>query len=182
MRVLRYLKQSPGQGIYLKPISLDLAAFDDSDWASCPLTRRSVIGYFITLGECPVSWKTKKQTTISRSSAEAEYRAMAAVVSEIIWLRNLLSSLGVRMTTPTRLFCDNQAAIHITANPVFHKRTKHIEINCHFMRDHIKSGIVTTDHLPTRLQLANIFTKALDRDRFRFILSKLDIRNSHALT
>ncbi|PKI72597.1 hypothetical protein CRG98_006974 [Punica granatum] len=84
MRVLRYLKQSPGQGIYLRPTSLELEAFCDSDWASCPLTRRSVTEYFIMLGGCPISWKTKKQSTVSRSSTEAEYRAMATTVSEII--------------------------------------------------------------------------------------------------
>ncbi|PKI59617.1 hypothetical protein CRG98_020026 [Punica granatum] len=107
---------------------------------------------------------------------------MAATVSEVIWLRSLLSSLGVQMTAPTRLFCDNQAALHIAANPVFHERTKHIEIDCHFVREHLKSGVVTTDYLPTRLQLADIFMKALGRDRFRFLLSKLGIRDLHAPT
>ena len=182
MRVLRYLKQSPAQGIFLRPHSLELEAYCDSDWASCPLTRRSVTGYFITLGGCPVSWKTKKQTTVSRSSAEAEYRAMAAAVSEIIWMRSLLSSLGVWMKSPTRLFCDNQAALHIAANPVFHERTKHIEIDCHFVREHLRSGIIATSHVSTSLQLADIFTKALGRDRFRFILGKLGIRDPHAPT
>ncbi|PKI35625.1 hypothetical protein CRG98_044079 [Punica granatum] len=182
IRVLRYLKQSPGHGIFLRPTSLKLEAFSDSDWASCPLTRRSITGYFIMLGGCPVSWKTKKQTTVSRSSAEAEYRAMAATVSEVIWLRNLLSSLEVKLTTPTPLFCDNQAALHIAANPVFHERTKHIEIDYHFVREHLKSSVVATDYLPTRLQLADIFTKALGCDRFRFLLSKLGIRDPHAPT
>ncbi|KAI4331677.1 hypothetical protein MLD38_029838 [Melastoma candidum] len=182
IRVLRYLKSSPGQGLLLEPQSLDLAAYCDSDWASCPITRRSVTGYFITLCGCPVSWKTKKQNTVSRSSAEAEYRSMAAAVSEILWLRGLLASLGIRPVSSTRLFCDNQAALHIAANPVFHERTKHIEIDCHFVRDHIRSGAVHTSHISTQLQLADIFTKALGRDRFHFLLTKLGIRNLHAPT
>ncbi|PKI39757.1 hypothetical protein CRG98_039802 [Punica granatum] len=95
MRVLRYLKQSPGQGIFLRPTSLSLTAYCDADWVSCPMTRRSLTGYFITLGGSSISWKTKKQTTVSKSSAEAEYRAMAATISELLWLRCLLSSLGI---------------------------------------------------------------------------------------
>lgn len=182
LRVVRYLKQSPGQGILLRPTSLDISAYCDSDWASCPMTRRSTTGYFITIGGSPVSWKTKKQTTVSRSSAEAEYRAMAATVSELIWLRSLLRSLGVVVSRSIPLHCDNKAALHIAANPVFHERTKHIEIDCHFIRDHIQSQLIAPVHLPTHLQLADIFTKALGRDRFRFLLCKLGIRDPHSHT
>ena len=97
VRVVRYLKSNPGQGIMLRGnCDLTLSAYCDSDWASCPLTRRSLTGYFILLGESPISWKTKKQLTVSRSSAEAEYRSMTTTVCELKWLKGLLDSLGVR--------------------------------------------------------------------------------------
>jgi len=100
MRLLRYLKSSPGQGILL-PASNDLRlhVYCDSDWASYPMTRRFVTGYFVMLGAAPISWKTKKQPTVSRSSAEAEYRAMANATSEAIWIRNLLHSLRIPVPT-----------------------------------------------------------------------------------
>lgn len=130
MRVLRFLKSSPGQGIiFPKENDLTLVAYCDSDWASCPLTRKSTTGFLMKLGSAPVFWKTKKQTTVSKSSSEAEYRAMNQATSEIIWLRSMLSCLQVQCNSPTVLHCDNQAAIHIAANPVYHERTKHIEVD-----------------------------------------------------
>ncbi|KAJ4818592.1 Retroelement pol polyprotein-like [Rhynchospora pubera] len=181
IRVMRYLKGSPGQGILLSANSdLTLYGYCDSDWATCPLTRRSLTGYFVMLGTSPISWKTKKQHTVSRSSAEAEYRSMATTACELTWLKTLLQSLGVSHAQPMKLMCDSQAALHIAANPVFHERTKHIEIDCHFVRDQIQAGCIVASHIRTNEQLADIFTKALGKRQFHYLLGKLGILNLHA--
>lgn len=120
MRVLRYIKSSPSQGIVLpRENTLQLTGYCDSDGASCPITRKSISGYLMKLGSAPISWKTKKQTTVSRSSSEAEYRAMTYATSEILWLRCLLSCLQVDCTSPTLLHCDNQAAFILQQTPFF---------------------------------------------------------------
>ncbi|KAJ0735747.1 putative RNA-directed DNA polymerase [Helianthus annuus] len=121
-RVLRYLKATAGQGILLlKKGGNSLVAYTDSDWLGCPVTRRSRTGYLLLLGGSPVSWKSKKQSVVSRSSAEAEYRAMATTVSEILWMRWLLKDLDTIQAAPTTLFCDNLAVKHIANNPIFHE-------------------------------------------------------------
>jgi hypothetical protein len=183
LRVMKYLKGNPGQGILLHVNSeLQLNAYCDSDWASCPTTRRSLTDYFVMLGGSPISWKTKKQPTVSRSSTEAEYRSMANATCELIWLKSFLNSLGVKHDKPMKLFCDSQAALHIATNPVFHERTKHIELDCHFVRDQFKSGCVIAQYTRSSEQLADIFTKALGTKQFHYLLDKLGISNLHAPT
>ncbi|KAL1187767.1 Retrovirus-related Pol polyprotein from transposon RE1 [Cardamine amara subsp. amara] len=131
------------------------------------------------LGGSPVSWKTIKHKHYSRSSAESEYRAMHDALQEIMWLRQLLQDLGFPHSAPVRLFCDNQAAIHIAANPVFHERTKHVESDCHAVRDAVEDKIIAIAHVGTADQLADLLTKALGRQKFEHLVSKLTIVNLH---
>ncbi|XP_021986041.1 uncharacterized mitochondrial protein AtMg00810-like [Helianthus annuus] len=162
LRLLRYLKGSPGKGIlFSKGDSLDLKVFSDSDWGKCIKTRKSTTGFCIFLGNSLVSWKSKKQSTVSRSSAEAEYRAMCAATCEALWLRNILNELKIDIKLPVPLFCDNTAAISITANPVFHERTKHFEIDLYFLREKISKGVIKTVGISSEDQSADIFTKGL---------------------
>ncbi|GJW98882.1 uncharacterized mitochondrial protein-like protein [Tanacetum coccineum] len=174
--LLRYLLNSPGQGILLAHHSkVKLTAYCDSDWASCPMTRRSTTGYCILLGNSPISWKSKKQGVVSRSSAEAEYMAMAITCCEVTWLLSLLKDLGIKDLHPVTLHCDNQAAIHIAANPVFHARTKHIEVDCHYVRDQVKEGTIRPEYIHTTKQLADVFTKVLPVGQHHNLLHKLGV-------
>ncbi|KAM0024789.1 putative RNA-directed DNA polymerase [Helianthus debilis subsp. tardiflorus] len=182
-RVVRYLKTTLGQGILLpKDGGLQLLTYCDSDWMGCPLTRRSRTGYLLLFGGAPVSWKSKKQSVVSRSSAEAEYRAMATTVSEILWFRWLLTELEATQHGPTTLFCDNEAARHIANNPVFHERTKHVEMDCHFVRERVESREILPAHIESHLQIADLLTKPLDGQRLAILLDKLGITNLHAPT
>ncbi|XP_074306524.1 uncharacterized protein LOC141641774 [Silene latifolia] len=180
-RVVRYLKGSPGQGILLRADRpLSISGWCDSDWGGCPTSRRSITGWFVTLGDSPISWKTKKQQTVSLSSVEAEYRSMTQLVCELKWLKGLLLSLDVPVTAPIPIFSDSKSALDLARNPVFHERTKHIEIDCHFIRDAIVDGLVTPTHVSTNEQLADIFTMALGVPQFTYLLRKLGILDLHA--
>ena len=181
IRVVRYLKSNPGQGILLSSTStLQINGWCDSDYAACPLTRRSLTGYFVQLGDTPISWKTKKQPTVSRSSAEAEYRAMAFLTQELMWLKRVLYDLGVSHVQAMRIFSDSKSAIALSVNPVQHERTKHVEVDCHFIRDAILDGIIATSFVPSHKQLADILTKALGEKEVRYFLRKLGILDVHA--
>ncbi|KAM1539357.1 hypothetical protein ACFX10_004158 [Malus domestica] len=183
LRLLRYIKTTPGQGLYFSAENnLKLRAYSDSDWGGCRLTRRSTTGYCIFMGNSLISWRSKRQKTVSLSSAEAEYRAMAGTSCELTWLRYLLHDLQLPHYKPVTLFCDNKAALHIAANPVFHERTRHIEMDCHFIRDKIQEGSIVTSHIRSAQQPADVFTKALGEVAFTGILRKLGVLDIHSPT
>ncbi|KAF5463154.1 hypothetical protein F2P56_019090 [Juglans regia] len=133
-KILQCIKGTLGHGLFFPATNtLSPKASVDSDWTSYIDNRRSTSGYCVCLGDSLVSWKTKKQTIVSRSSAEVEYRSIASTTCEIIWFFNLLSNFGISHPHSAQFFCDSQAALHIDANPIFHERTKHIELDCHFI-------------------------------------------------
>ncbi|XP_014517174.1 uncharacterized protein LOC106774644 [Vigna radiata var. radiata] len=180
-RIIKYLLGTSSRGLFFPGnSSLQLQAYSDADWAGCPDTRRSTTGWCMFLGNAPISWKCKKQHSVSKSSTEAEYRAMSAACSEITWLRGLLTELGVSQAQPTPLHTDNTSAIQIAANPVYHERTKHIEVNYHSIREAYDRRVITLPHVSTVVQIGDIFTKSLPRQRHNFLLGKLMLVDSPA--
>ncbi|KAH9745635.1 reverse transcriptase Ty1/copia-type domain-containing protein [Citrus sinensis] len=150
-RILRYLTGTLNFGLrYLKQSSLTLYGFSDSDWAGCPLTRRSTSGFCIYLGSNCISWSLKKQTTVAaRSSAEPEYRCMASTAVKLTWLTYIFKKIGITLIKPPVLICDNISALHMSKNHVFHARTKHIELDYHFVREKVTSGLLNTRYIPS---------------------------------
>ena len=174
-QLLRYIKSALGQCLFFSVTSpLSLKAFADADWGRCLDSRRSTYEFIVFLGDPLLSSTTKMQPTISKSSAEAEYRALSVVLSELTWLVALLKEFQVD-TGLAMVFCDNQAAIHLLSNPTFHKRSKNIEIDCHFIRENVNSGIIKLVHVKTQHQLVVLLTKPLPFARFQLLLSKLGV-------
>ncbi|GJT51217.1 putative RNA-directed DNA polymerase [Tanacetum coccineum] len=182
LRVLRYLKSAPGAGIrYSKTNSRSVCTYADSDWAKCKMTRKSVSGYCVFISGCLVSWKSKKQATLSRSSAEAEYRSMASAVCEVMWITKILKDLNFSCHIPAFLFCDNSSAIRIAANPVMHEKTKHFDIDVHLVREKVASGLIKTVHVESENQIADILTKGLGSMQHGKLFSKLSLLNIFGL-
>ncbi|KAK4261085.1 hypothetical protein QN277_004134 [Acacia crassicarpa] len=181
--VSHYLKGSLGRGmLYENHGHTEIVCFCDADFAGSKTTRRSTTGYCVFVGGNLVSWKSKKQNVVSRSSAKAEYRAMAQPVQEIMWVHQLIKEIGLTTSLPAKLWCDNKAALHIASNLVFHERTKHIEIDCHFVRDKIKENFISTGHVRSSDQLGDLLTKALNGTRVDYLCNKLGMINIYAPT
>ncbi|GJX61520.1 ribonuclease H-like domain-containing protein [Tanacetum coccineum] len=182
-RILRYVRGTLDHGLRLHASSMtQLVAYTDADWAGCPVTRRSTSGYCVFLGDNLLSWSAKRQVTLSRYSAEAEYRRVVNVVAETAWIRNLLRELHTPLFTATLVYCDNVSAVYLSTNPVQHQRTKHIEIDIHFVRDYVTSGQVRVLHVPSRFNFADIFTKGLPTALFIDFCYSLNVRRPPAHT
>nr|CAN68788.1 hypothetical protein VITISV_018581 [Vitis vinifera] len=175
-RILRYLKMTPGKGLFFRKIeNHDTEVYSDADWAENIIDRRSTSGYCYFVWGNLVTWRNKKQSVVARSSVEAEYRALAQGICEGIWIKRVLSELGQTSSSPILMMCDNQAAISIAKNPVHHDRTKHVEIDRHFITKKVTSETVKLNYVPTKHQTADILTKALPRPNFEDLTCKLGL-------
>ena len=176
-RIFRYLKGSPNLGLwYPKDSAFELIGYSDADFAGCKIDRKSTTGGCQLLGGKLVSWSSKKQNTVSTSTAEAEYVAAGSCCSQILWMKNQLADYGFELKR-IPIFCDSTSAIAITNNPVLHSRTKHIDVRYHFIRDHVLNENIELHFISTDYQLADIFTKPLDESRFNLLISKLGMLN-----
>jgi histone deacetylase 1/2 len=175
-RILRYVKHTMTVGpTFVKSNSTLVSAFSDADWAGCADDRRSTGGFAVFFGPSLISWSAKKQATVSRSSTEAEYKSVANATAEVIWLQSLLAELGVRLTQAPCLWCDNLGATYLSANPVFHARAKHIEIDFHFVRERVMKKQLEIRFIPSRDQVADGFTKPLPYQAFENFKHNLNL-------
>ncbi|KAK0580290.1 hypothetical protein LWI29_000376 [Acer saccharum] len=181
-RVLRYLRGSLAHGLLLSRSSpLNLHAFADADWAGDPDDRRSTTAYIVFLGSTPISWSSKKQHTVARSSTEAEFRAIASATAELNWLGHLLQELQLKVPATPVIYCDNVGATYVCANPIFHSRMKHVAIDFFFVRDQVARHQLRVAHVNTKDQLADSLTKALSRKHFQDHRSKIGVLDGSSI-
>jgi len=182
-RIIRYIKGIIHHGLHLSPSPIDtLIIYTYADWGGCPDTRRSTSGYCVYLGNNLISWSANRQSTLSRSSAEAEYHGVANVVAESCWFRNLLLELQCPIIKATLVYYDNVSAVYLSGNPIQHYRTKHIEMDIHFVREKVAKGQVRVLHVSSRYRITDIFTKGLPLQLFDDFRDSLNIHQPPVLT
>lgn len=180
-RILRYLKSSPGKGLFFaKTGSLEVEGYTDADWAGDKSDGKSTSGYFMFVGGNLVTWRSKKQKMVARSSAESEFRGMVHGVCELLWIKRIMRDLGFEVRDSMNLHCDNQAAVKIANNPVLHDRTKHVEVDRHFIRDHLEKKTIKLPHVASKDQVADMLTKAVCTNTFYSSLDKLRMIDIHS--
>ncbi|GKA07679.1 hypothetical protein Tco_0686903 [Tanacetum coccineum] len=176
-RIFRYLKGQPKLGLwYPKDSSFDLEAYTDSDYAGASLDRKSTTGGFQFLGSRLISWQCKKQTVVANSTTEAEYVATSNCCGQVLWIQNQMLDYGYNFMN-TKIFIDNESTICIVKNPVFHSKTKHIEIRHHFIRDSYEKRLIQVIKIHTDHNVADLLTKAFDVSRFRFLTASIGMLN-----
>jgi hypothetical protein len=176
-RILRYIKQCTRLGLNIhRSTSTLVSAFSDADWAGNVDDRKSTGGFAVFVGSNLVSWNARKQATVSRSSTESEYKAMANATAEVMWVQTLLRELGVKSPRAAKLWCDNLGAKYLSANPVFHASTKHIEVDFHFVRERVTQKLLEIEFVPSGDQIADGFTKALSVRLLENFKTNLNLR------
>jgi hypothetical protein len=181
--ILHYVRGTLRLGLHLSPSSqLELVVYSDADWAGCPDTRRSTSSYAVFLGANLVSWSSKRQNTVSRSSAEAEYGVVANAFVEVSWPCQLLAELHVPLPKTSLVYCDNINVVYMSSNHVQHQCTKHVEIDLHFVQEKVALGVVRVLHVSTTSQFADIFTKGLTSAVFTEFRTNLNVRSTNANT
>jgi histone deacetylase 1/2 len=174
--ILRYLGGTTTYGLHItRSSSFALHGFTDADWAGSTDDRKSTGGYLVFFGQTPISWKSSKQRIVARSSTEAEYKALDDGTAEVIWLQYLLRDLQILSTSAPTLWCDNLDTTYLFANHIFHARTKHVEVDYHFVRDRVANKEIQIRFIPSHDQLADVFTKPLPTAPFTAFWFKLQV-------
>lgn len=175
-RILRYLRGTLDYGLqFTRNSKLLLEGYSDASWGSDIDDRRSTSGFCVFFGGNPISWSSRKQKVVSRSTAEAEYRSLAHVTAEIAWIRSLLTELGIEVRSKTLVWCDSFATIAIANNPVMHSKFKHVELDLFFVREKVVNGLLQVGHVSGQEQVADVLTKPLSAGQFEKFRKKLQV-------